>query len=64
MGNTANVSVGDPLTIQEGYSGWWSPYSSGWGPRYGGGAAQNVVQESGSRGAGADDAPVPGQIPT
>ena len=62
MANTANVSVGDPLTIQEGYSGWWSPHSSWWGPRYGGGAAQNVVQENGGRGAGADDALVPGQI--
>jgi uncharacterized protein YggE len=62
MAATMKVSLGEPVSIQEGYSGWWSPYSSWWGPRYGGQMVQNVVQESGARGAGADDALMPGQI--
>jgi uncharacterized protein len=61
MAATFNVALGDPISIQEGYSGWYSPYSSWWGQRYGGQMAQNVVQESGARG-GIDDALVPGQI--
>ena len=62
MAATMRVTLGEPMSIQEGYSGWWSPYSSWWSPRYGGQMAQNVVQETGGRGAGADDALVPGQI--
>jgi uncharacterized protein len=62
MAAAMKVSVGDAMSIQEGYSGWWSPYSSWWGSGYGGQMAQNVVQEPGGRGAGADDALVPGQI--
>lgn len=30
MAGTLNVTLGAPVTIQEGYSGWWSPYTS-WG---------------------------------
>lgn len=62
MASALNATIGSPMTIQEGYGGWWSPYSSWWGPRYGGMMAQNVVQDSGGRGAAGDDAVVPGQI--
>jgi uncharacterized protein YggE len=62
MAATMKVSLGDPVSIQEGYSGWSSPFSSWWGPRYGGQMVQNVVQGGGGRGADADDALVPGQI--
>ena len=61
MAATFNAALGDPIGIQEGYSGWYSPYASWWGQRYGGQMTQNVVQESGARGA-ADDPLVPGQI--
>ncbi len=45
--------VGRPLTIQEEHSGWWYPYNSWWGGRWGG-ASQNVVQiaEGGPSGGG------------
>ena len=62
MAAALNATIGDPISIQEGYSGWWSPYSSWWGQRYGGQVVQNSVQETGGRGADADDALVPGQI--
>lgn len=35
MAATLNVSLGAPVTIHEGHSGWWSPYSSWWGTRGG-----------------------------
>lgn len=62
MTATMGVSLGAPVSIQEGYSGWWSPYSSWWGQRSGGMTAQNVVQSGGGREAAGDDALVPGQI--
>lgn len=36
--------VGDPYSIQENPSGWWSWYNSWWGSRWRGGMAQNVIQ--------------------
>ena len=36
--------VGDPYSIQENPSGWWSWYNNWWGSRWGGSMAQNVVQ--------------------
>jgi uncharacterized protein YggE len=56
-----NVRVGAPVTIQEGQSGWWSPYSSWWGGRYGGQMVQNVMQDRGGGGS-SSDVLVPGQI--
>jgi uncharacterized protein YggE len=60
MSAALNATIGSPLSIQEGYSGWWSPYSSWWGPR-GGGMTQNSMQLGENRGA-SDDALVPGLI--
>jgi uncharacterized protein YggE len=62
MAGTFNVALGEPMSISEGYSSWFSPYSSWWGNRFGGQMAQNVVQDNSARGAGGDDALVPGQI--
>ena len=62
MSATMGVALGAAITIQEGYSGWWSPYSSWWGQRSGGMTAQNVLQSGGGRDPQADDALVPGQI--
>ena len=62
MAAAFNVPLGEAVSIQEGSSGWWSPYGSWWGSRGGSMMVQNSVQESGGRGAGGDEALVPGQI--
>jgi uncharacterized protein YggE len=37
--------VGEPQSIQENHSGWWSGYGSGWwGSHWSGAQTQNVVQ--------------------
>ena len=54
--------VGDPLTIQEDQSGWWSSYGAWWGTRWGVGMTQNVIQEVGGASALADSSVAPGQI--
>jgi uncharacterized protein YggE len=53
--------VGEPHMIQEVQTGWWSPYSSWWG-HWGGGMAQNVVQEIGGSGLASGGSVAPGQI--
>jgi uncharacterized protein YggE len=53
--------IGAAVRIQEGSSGWWSPYSRWWGTGGGGMALQNVVQESG-RPSSATEGVVPGQM--
>jgi uncharacterized protein YggE len=54
--------IGDPYTIQEVQSGWWSGYSAWWGSRWGGGMSQNVIQEVGGAAVLADSSVAPGQI--
>ncbi len=54
--------IGEPYTIQENQSGWYTWYSSWWGARWGGGMAQNVVQELGNGGTTSDDSIAVGQI--
>jgi uncharacterized protein YggE len=54
--------VGDPFTIQEVQSGWWSGYNAWWGSRWGGGMSQNVIQEVGGASVLADSSVAPGQI--
>jgi uncharacterized protein YggE len=54
--------VGEPTSIYEDHIGWWSWYNSWWGTRWGGGMAQNVIQETGGSAWGEDDALSPGQI--
>ncbi len=57
--------VGEPLSINEDQSGWWSWYNSWWGSRWGGGMAQNVSQNaapSGSISLDSDSTLAPGQI--
>lgn len=54
--------IGVPHTIQEVQGGWWSSYNAWWGSRWGGGMAQNVIQEvSGNALTGAESI-APGQI--
>ena len=54
--------MGEPLTIQEEQSGWWSGYNAWWGSRWGGGMSQNVIQEAGGASFLADSSVAPGQI--
>ena len=62
MAQTLRVGLGNPVTIQEGHSGWWSPYSSWWGSRSGQWMTQNTVQLGGGNPAASEDALIPGQI--
>lgn len=55
-------TVGEPQTIHEEHSGWWSPYSSWWRGHWGGAMAQNVVQEVGPLSPTAEGSVAPGQI--
>ncbi len=54
--------VGQPQVIREVQGGWWSGYNAWWGSRWGGGMAQNVVQEVGGGSMAAEDSMAPGQI--
>lgn len=61
MAKELGQSIGQPVSIDEGYSHLFSPYGGWWGARHGGGVAQNVIQNAG--GGGALDGPtMPGQI--
>jgi uncharacterized protein YggE len=55
-------TLGEPTAINEIQSGWWSSYSSWWGPSWGGGMAQNVIQEVGGSAPPSDGSLAPGQI--
>ncbi len=54
--------IGKPYRITEEYSGWWSWYSRWWGPAWGQGMTQNVIQEGGGGGAPVEGTVAPGQI--
>jgi len=55
-------TVGEPLTIREDQSGWWSWYNAWWGSGWGRGPAQNVIQNVGGGASDAGSAMAPGQI--
>lgn len=54
--------VGQPHTIQEEQSDWWSGYSAWWGSAWRGGMSQNVVQEMGGSAPSGAGSLAPGQI--
>ena len=54
--------LGEPTSINEVQSGWWSSYGSWWGPRWGSAMAQNVIQEAGLSASTGDGSLAPGQI--
>jgi len=62
MAGELDQQIGQPLLIEEQQSGWWSGYNSWWGSRFGGGMAQNVIQEVGGVPVLADSSVAPGQI--
>jgi len=55
-------SIGEPYTIHENQSGWWSPYNAWWGHHWGNGMAQNVIQEISDGSATAGESMALGQI--
>lgn len=54
--------VGEPTSIQEVQSGWWSGYSSWWSAGWSGSMTQNVIQETGTPVAMGEGSLAPGQI--
>ncbi|MFA9491082.1 MAG: SIMPL domain-containing protein [Anaerolineales bacterium] len=55
--------VGEPQSIQENHSGWWSGYGSGWwGSHWSGAQTQNVVQSIDVDSALVQGSIAPGQI--
>jgi uncharacterized protein len=61
MAGELDQDVGEPLSIEEGYQGWFSWYDSWWGSRMSG-MTQNVVQNAGPSTFSGDSSLAPGQI--
>jgi uncharacterized protein YggE len=55
-------TIGEPQTIQELQTGWWSGYGAWWGSRWGGTMSQNVTQELGGGALAGEGSVAPGQI--
>jgi uncharacterized protein YggE len=62
MAGQLGQKLGEPVSINEVQSGWWSSYGGWWGRSWGGAMAQNVIQELGGSGPTGDDSLAPGQI--
>lgn len=62
MAGELGQTVGEPQTIQEVQSGWWSGYNAWWGGNWSGAMAQNVIQELGEGVLAGDSSVAPGQI--
>lgn len=62
MAEELGQQVGEPHTIQEVQSGWWSGYNAWWGSHWNGGMTQNVIQETGGGALAAEGSLAPGQI--
>jgi uncharacterized protein YggE len=62
MAGALGQQVGQPQSIYEDQSNWWSWYNWWWGPRWNGGMAQNVIQEVGGGSPPQDGSLAPGQI--
>ena len=62
MAGALDQQIGQPTSIHENQTGWWSPYAGWWGARWGGSMAQNVIQNAPGDGQLVDGALAPGQI--
>jgi hypothetical protein len=62
MAGELDQNIGEPITIEEGYQGWYSWYDGWWGSRAGGAMTQNVIQEAGPSTYSGDSTLAPGQI--
>ncbi|NIM96382.1 MAG: DUF541 domain-containing protein [Anaerolineales bacterium] len=54
--------VGEPLSIAENASGWWSSYGGWWGSRWSSYVPQNVIQNAGGDAFVTEGGVAPGQI--
>jgi uncharacterized protein len=61
MAGELDQDIGEPLSIEEGYQGWFSWYDSWWGSRISG-MTQNVIQNAGPSTYNGDSSLAPGQI--
>jgi uncharacterized protein YggE len=62
MSEGLGQKVGQPHSIREDQTGWWSWYGGWWGARWGSNVAQNVVQNVGGSTFATDSSLAPGQI--
>jgi uncharacterized protein YggE len=62
MAGALGQQIGEPVSIQENQTGWWSPYGGWWGSSWGGSIAQNVIQNAASDSPIVDGTLAPGQI--
>lgn len=62
MAGELGQKIGEPRTITEEQSSYWSWYSSWWGSRWGGAMTQNVVQNAAGSAPAGYETVAPGQI--
>jgi uncharacterized protein YggE len=62
MAGGLGQEIGEPTSIHEDETGWWSWYGGWWGSHWGGAMAQNVIQNVGEGTFAADSTLAPGQI--
>ncbi len=62
MAREAGLVVGEPISINEGYVGWYSWYGSSWWGSTRGPVSQNVFQSAGGEAARSAGGIAPGQI--
>ncbi len=62
MAAALGQNIGQPTSIIETGSNWWSGYGAWWGARWGGGMTQNVVQDVGGGALLQDGSLAPGQL--
>ena len=62
MAKELGQAVGQPYSIREEQSGWWSGYSAWWGSSWGASMTQNVMQNAAGAPALLEGALAPGQI--
>ena len=62
MAGALDQQIGEPTSIQEDQTGWWSWYGGWWGARWGDSMTQNVIQNAGGDPAMTDGTLAPGQI--
>jgi uncharacterized protein YggE len=62
MAGALGQRIGEPVSIQEDQTGWWSPYGGWWGSSWGSSMAQNVIQNAAGDSPTIDGTLAPGQI--
>ena len=62
MAGALGQHIGEPVSIQENQTGWWSPYGGWWGSSWSGSMAQNVIQNAAGGSPTIDGTLAPGQI--